>query len=256
MKLLAWSSARSENRAVKSDLKPASAKARAVLRKLEALAERGVDGEKLVAQRKIARLKARFDFDAPGPADTLDLFQGTFKRARNARRIYSFTPAEFDVANQVKWAIETATGIPCVYRGCDLLAEASSSAAKRLAGIAEHISQSFRTLVAKFGGLNGVSVADRGVFVMGLYDGMMNDPRDMGQLLPSRPGPRRRGRVKKPADTPAAGLHIHPYTLAVGLGKQIRFSVPLQEIAGELDRLTQPRLADGCGPSAPVRAKK
>jgi hypothetical protein len=240
---------------VKPDLKPASTKARAVLRKLQALAERGVDGEKFVAQRKIARLKARFDFDAPGPAETLDLFQGVFKRSSKARWIYSFTPSEFDVANQVKWAIETATGIPCLYRDCDLLAEASPSTANRLAGIAEHISQSFRALVAKFGALNGVSVADRGVFVMGLYDGMMNDLRDMGQPLPSRPGLRRRGRVKKPAGTPATGLHVHPYTLAVGLGKQIRFSVPLQEVAGELDRLTQPRLADQTGPSDPTRAK-
>jgi hypothetical protein len=40
-------------------------------------------------------------------------------------------------------------------------------------------------------------------------------------------------------------LHIHPYTLAVGLGRQIRFSVPLQEIAEELDGLTQRYLANG-----------
>jgi hypothetical protein len=59
---------------MKAERKPASAKARAMLKKLEALAERGVDGEKLVAQRKIARLKARFDFKAPIPAETRDLF--------------------------------------------------------------------------------------------------------------------------------------------------------------------------------------
>lgn len=243
---------------MKSVLKPASTKARVVLRKLQALAERGVDGERLVALRKIARLKAKFDFDAPDPAETPDLFHGTFKRSSKAKRIYSFTPAEFDVANQVKWAIETATGIHCLYRDCDLLAEASASTANRLAAIAEHISQSFRALVAKFGALNGVSVADRGAFVMGLYDGMMNDLRDMGQPLPSRPIARGKGRPKKPkkpAGTPATGLHVHPYTLAVGLGKQIRFSVPLQEVSGELDRLTQPRLADEAGPSEPTRAK-
>jgi hypothetical protein len=234
---------------VKSKLKPANAKARIMLGKLQALAERGVDGEKLVAQRKIARLKARFDFGAPGPAENPDLFRGTFKRSSNAKRIYSFTPSEFDVANQVKWAIETATGIHCLYRGCDLLAEASLSTASRLAGIAEHISRSFRALVAKFSAVSGVSVADRGVFVMGLYDGMMNDPRDLGQPLPSRPAQRRRGRTKKLAETPATGLHVHPYTLAVGLGKQIRFSVPMQEVAAELERLTQPRLGNGAGPS-------
>src|SRR5260221_12111238 len=210
-----------------------------MLRKLEALAEQGVDGEKLAAQRKIDRLKARFHFDAAGRAETLDLFHGTFKRSSKARWIYSFLPSEIDVAKQVKWAIETSTSIHCLYRGCELLAEASASTASRLEGIAEHISQSFRALVAKFGALKGVSVADRGVFVMGLYDGMMNDLRDEGQPLPSRPGVKRRGRAKQLAGTPATGLHVHPYTLAVALGKQIRFSVPLQEVAAELDGLAR-----------------
>jgi hypothetical protein len=209
-----------------------------MLRKLQALAERGVDGEKLAAQRKIERLKARFDFGAPCAEETPDLFQGTFKRSRKAKWIYSFPQAEVDIANAVKWAIESATGIHCLYRDWDLLAEAAPSTANRLARIAEHISQSFRALVAKFGAVDGVSTADRRVFVMGLYDGMMNDARDVGQPLPSRPGLKRRGRVKKPAVNSATGLYLHPYTLAVGLGRQIRFSVPLQQIAAELGGLS------------------
>jgi hypothetical protein len=36
---------------VKADLKPASRKARAMLRKLQALAERGIDGEKFALIR-------------------------------------------------------------------------------------------------------------------------------------------------------------------------------------------------------------
>jgi len=223
-----------------------------MLRKLQALAERGIDGEKLAAQRKIDRLKARFDFGTPGAAETPNLFQGSFKRSSKAKWIYSFPQGEFDVANAVKWAIESATGIHCLYRGCDLLAEGAPGTANRLAAIAEHISQSFRALVAKFSEVNCVSVADRGVFIMGLYDGMMNELRDVGQPLPSRPGLRRRGRAKKPAVSPATSLHLHPYTLAVGLGRQIRFSVPLQEIAAELEGLTQPRLPNGAESSEPA----
>lgn len=232
--------------AVKAELKPANAKAKAMLRKLQALADRGIGGERLAAQRKIERLRARFDFDAPEAAETLDLFQGSFKRSSKAKWIYSFTLSEFDLANAVKWAIESATGIHCLHRGSDLLAEATPSTANRLAGIAEHISQAFRALLAKFSEMNGVSAADRGVFVMGLYDGMMNEPREMGQPLPNRPGVRRsRGRVKKSAVCPATGLHVHPYTIAVGLGRKIRYSVPLQEIAAELDEFTQRCLVDG-----------
>jgi hypothetical protein len=63
----------------------------------------------------------------------------------------------------------------------------------------------------------------------------MNETRNTGQPLPSRPGLAkwRKGR-KRPAPR-AAGLHVHPYTLAVGLGKRIRFSAPVEEIAAELE---------------------
>jgi hypothetical protein len=227
---------------VKADLKPATTKARAMLKKLEALAERGIDGERLAARRKIARLKARFDFSGPAPAETPDLFRGAFRRSSTARRIWSFGDTEFDVANSVKWAIETATGIYCLYRERVLLAEAAPGTANRLAAIAEQIAHSFRALIARFSVVDGVSAADRGVFVMGLYDGMMNELRDVGQPLPSRPGLKRKARARKPALSPATGLHVHPYTLAVGLGRQIRFSVPLQQIAAELEGVTRRRL--------------
>jgi hypothetical protein len=68
---------------------------------------------------------------------------------------------------------------------------------------------------------------------------MMNELRDVGQPLPSRPGLKKKGRTRKPAISSATGLHVHPYTMAVGLGKQIRFSVPLQEITAEMDSVAR-----------------
>ena len=213
-----------------------------MLKKLQALAEQGIDGEKISAQSKIARLKARFDFTVPDPAETPDLFSGSFKRSTTARRIYSFGGNEFDVANSVKWAIESATKIPCVYRDGDLLAEATPSTANRLTEIAVHITHSFRALLEKFSAVDGVSVKDRGVFVMGLYDGMMNEVRKAGQRLPSRAGLTKMRKAKKRAVTRAPGLHIHPYTVALSLGKQIRFSAPLEQITAELEAVTQKHL--------------
>jgi hypothetical protein len=67
--------------------------------------------------------------------------------------------------------------------------------------------------------------------------------RNAGQRLPSRPGSTKTPRKKKRPTTPATGLHIHPYTVALSLGKQIRFSVPLDQIAAELQEVTQKRLA-------------
>jgi hypothetical protein len=228
---------------VKADLKPANPKARALLEKLQALADRGIDGEKLSAQKKIARLKARFDFSSAQPEETPDLFLGTFKPASTARCIYSFGRDEFDVANSVKWAIESATRIPCVFRDGDLLAEATASTAKRLKEIAAHIAESFRALIRQFSAVDGVSFEDRGVFVMGLYDGMMNETRDVGQRLPSRARPTKLPRGKKRAVAPSGGLHVHPYTVALSLGKQIRFSAPLEEMTAALEEATRKRLS-------------
>ena len=228
---------------MKTTLTPANAKARSLLEKLEALAERGIDGEKASARRKISRLKARFDFSQPDEAGTPDLFSGSFTRSGTARKIYSFAAHEFDVANSVKWAIESATKISCVYRHGDLLAEATPSTAKKLAEIAGHIANSFHALIENFGALDGVSVGDRNVFVMGLYDGMMNDARKDGQRLPGRAQAKKVGKVKRGSVIHAPGLHVHPYTVGSSLGRQIRFAAPLEQITAELAEATRKHIA-------------
>jgi hypothetical protein len=240
---------------MKTNLKPANSKARALLKKLQALAERGIDGEKTSAQGKIRRLKARFDFSAPEPAETPELFSGSFKPSATARPIYAFGTNEFEVANSVKWAIESATRIQCVYRDRVLLAEASPATARRLEEIALHIASSFRALLDRFSTVGGVSAEDRGVFVRGLYDGMMNEIRNAGQPLPSRPGLAKRQRGRKLAPPRTAGLHVHPYTLAVGLGQQIRFSAPMEQVAAELEAALRKCLAQEHAESPPPASK-
>ena len=228
---------------MRTHLTPATAKARALLRKLEALAERGIDGEKMSARLKIARLKARFDFSQPAEPGTPDLFSGNFKRSGAARHIYSFGAHEFDMANSVKWAIESAAKISCVYRHGDLLAEATPSTAKRLTAIAEYITSSFRTLIKNFGALEGVKLGDRSAFVMGLYDGMMNETRQAGQKLPGGTPVKKTRKAKPGAVSHAAGLHVHPYTVGLSLGRQIRFSAPLEQITAELEAATRKHIA-------------
>jgi hypothetical protein len=133
-----------------------------------------------------------------------------------------------------------------VYRKEDLLAEAAPGTASRLAVIAEHIASSFRQLITQYSSVDGINTSDRSAFVVGLYDGMMNTPRDQGQSLPRRPGYNRKVRANKSIPTVAAHVHVHPYTLAFGLGRQIRFSVPLDEITAELENQTQQRLPSKC----------
>jgi hypothetical protein len=71
-------------------------------------------------------------------------------RSSAARRIYSFDNNELEVANAVKWAIESANKIHCVHRGAELLAEATPATARRLSEISNHIANSLRTLLARF----------------------------------------------------------------------------------------------------------
>lgn len=228
--------------------KPASLKVRMLFEKLRVLAERGVDGEREVAQQKLARLEARYELTGPAVTDTPDLFSGRFARSSRARHIYSFKNNETALASSVKWAIEAATKVRCLHRNADLLAEATPRTARRLSEISNHIAQSFRVLLGRFSALNGVTASDQSAFLMGLYDGMMNDVRDPGQRLPGSANlPRKRkGRPSSPT-TARAGMQAHPYSIAVSLGKQIRFSAPLEQIAAELETVAPKYLAEQRG---------
>jgi hypothetical protein len=84
---------------------------------------------------------------------------------------------------------------------------------------------------------------------------MMNETRNAGQPLPNRPGLAKRQRVRKRAAPRTASLHVHPYTLAVGLGKQIRFSAPMAEVAAELEVAWRKCLAQEPAESPPPASK-
>jgi hypothetical protein len=231
-------------------MKSANAKVHELLEKLQRLADPangGTKGEIDVANKKIARLKARFDFSGPAPDNTMDIFaELKVKRTRRAAHVHTFESTDLEIANAVKWAIETATGANCLFRGTELLAEVTTSTAKKLAKTALHISQSFQELLGRFCRLEGVKTSDRSLFVRGLYDGMMNDGRGRGEPLPTAPAPRRRApKSRKSTGAAAPELAVHPYTLAYGLGRQIRFAAPLEELTAELNRITQAALARG-----------
>lgn len=220
-------------------MKPATAKARALLAKLEAYAARGFEGEKINAQRKVDKMRRLYDFAAPVVLPKDDLFAGVFQRGTVAEVVA--TIPEHDIAAAAKWAIESATGIPCLFRGADLMAEAKPATAARLSVIAGTVAGSFRALWAQFVKVPGVNGAERGLFVRGLFDGMMGDARADGERLPARAVVK--GRKGKGGT--GAILAVHPYAVALGLGKGVRFSVPLPELAAELDRVVAGSLGGG-----------
>lgn len=195
-----------------------------------------MNGEKAAAQAKLARLLSRFDFDAPDPTATADIFSAEFRPASTARRVWTFPPADMELASCVKWAIEHAAGIQCCFRGGELLAEATADTADKLAAIALHISESIRALSDQFA---QVAPLDRNVFIMGLYDGMMNESRQAGAPLPSRATVVKVAKAKKKALTTPPGLNMHPYSLALPLGRQIRFNVSASAVCATLERTMQ-----------------
>lgn len=222
-------------------MKPATERICLLRAKLQALADRGVNGEKIAAQVKLKRLERHWDFSKP-VLRTEDIFAGTFRRSTQASPVMTFTATDYDVANSVKWAIEQAAGIPCLYRDGVLMAEATPETANRLHSIAGTVSASYGELWKRFAGAPGVSLADRNVFMLGLFEGMMGDTRE-GQALPSRSRDTKTGKAKKKAVGMVAGISLHPYSVALELGKQIRFSVPLDDLTGQLDRTIKGELA-------------
>ncbi len=221
-------------------MKPATPKVRALLAKLQAMAERGLNGERDVALAKLTRLKSRYDLTAPDPNGP-DLFAGVYRTASTAKLVMRFEAGNFDVASSVKWAIENTTGVQCLFRDGQLYAQSTSATAAKLRGIASTVAASFGQLWDQFKATPGVNPADRGNFMLGLYDGMMQEGRH-NEPLPSRPRGKRSAKAKKRAVGQAVGLNIHPYTVALNLGRQIRFCVPLGDIAGELDRAVKGQL--------------
>lgn len=213
--------------------------------KLQALADRGINGEKEAAAAKLARLLARVDFSKP-VLQTADLFKGTFQRANVAAPIMPFEPTDWDIESALKHAIEKETGIQCVYRADSLMAEAAPETANRLHSIAATVATSFRELWRQFAANPGVNPADRANFVAGLADGMLDEVRT-GTALPARAEqrPKKRNATSQNRNTAknsGIGLSVHPYSVATNLGKQIRFSVPLETIRGELDRAVKREL--------------
>lgn len=222
-------------------MKPANTKARALLAKLEAMAERGINGERDAAKAKLDRLKARFDFSASDPNGP-DLFKGSFQRSTNAQTVLADSTIAGDVLNAVKWALENETKISCLFRNGALLAEATPKTAATLATIAKTVAHSFTQLWEQFQATPGTNPADRGSFMLGLYEGMLNETRT-NEALPKRLRIEHTRKAKRRALNHAPGLSIHPYTIAVNLGKQIRFCVPLDTMTQELDRSLKGEIA-------------
>ena len=214
---------------------PATNAARRLREKLNALiAAPGTADEGKAARTKLDRLEARFDFGQVAVGRE-GLFAGSYQPANDSRLVA--TIHDWAVANAVKWAIEQATGIKCAFYGNEIRAQATEKTAGKLAGIAATITDGFGALWQSFRQFPTVSEVDRSLFVRGLYDGMMNEIKPVGQPLPARASVKPCRRAGKRTVGHLAGIAVHPYAVALDLGRQIRFNAPLPEILDQLENM-------------------
>ena len=222
--------------------RPATEKARALRRKLEALAERGINGEKTAAQHKLKRLLAAVDFETADPTETPDIFARVrFAPGSTAHCVYTFNADETELASTVKWCVEQGAKIPCHFQGRELRASINDRGADELRALTLHLATSFRALWSQFA---TVQPQARTVFLMGLYDGVMNETRPAGQMLPAvknqplKPAGKKRSALQAPP-----GLNLNPYSIALPLGAKIRVSFDIPAITADLEQTLQKAIA-------------
>lgn len=221
-----------KQREPKPKKKPTPA-ARALYRKIKALADSGIAGEATAAKLKLERLCAKFDFSAPDDS-CADIFNGcNFPRDPVAREVVTIPLADTELSTFVIGAIANGLHVETCIRQkptdwtTQILAHVPLGSLIHLSKIAEHVTTSFRGAWQAFAKLPGVAAQDRGVFFRGLYDGMMNDART--GPLPTRQRPKTRRKSISAATT------LHPYSIALDIGAKIRFAAPMEEISAIID---------------------
>lgn len=224
---------------MKSDTKeprakiPATNAARRLRERLTALADRpGTPDEGKIARAKLTRLEAKYDFGQVNVSKEY-LFAGQFQPSSGAVPIAAEI-RDMDIATWVKWAIEDSTGIRCLFRGSQLCAQATDKTASKLSEIGRTIAGGFTDLWQRFETFPTITPHDRGIFFRGLFDGMLQQA-SVGERLPSRPHVEKVKRAKKGAIGQAVGMALHPYAVALELGKQLRFNAPIVEVAESLE---------------------
>lgn len=215
---------------------PATNGARRLREKLTELAARpGTLEEGKAARAKLTRLENRYDFGQVNVSKE-GIFAGTFTRSPYAVSVGTLAPA---VAWWVKWAIEEATKVPCAFRGPDLVAEVAPSSAPKLAGIAQTISAGFAELWGRFRTFPTITPDAQDIFFRGLYDGMMSQEKQPGQALPTFNRAPVKSRAKRGAVSRPAGLEVHPYSIALDLGRGLRFNSSLSDLTAKLEEARQ-----------------
>jgi len=204
---------------------------------LRRMAEGGTEHEKCAAHAKLKRLEARHDFSSSSAPEMADIFSNWIKPkpAAVALSVLKVPDEWADAANLVKWAFADRFDTASVWRnstkGAELLVHAEGEDVGNLRPLAKGLFKSIEAACVAFHGKGKVAALSRAPFLQGVYDGIMDESRTAGSVIPGfSPAPKKqKGRKsRRPVANAAA---VHPYELGRTVGLQIRVNIPRKEIS-------------------------
>jgi len=205
------------------------------------MAARGTDHEKSIAKEKLKRLDARYNFAGEPDLKVGDIFEGWQQptRSKQSHPVLKVKKEWLDAANLVKWVFQdkfqTGSGWRSLPEGAELMLDAGKDDAARFQPFASNLHDTIIAACSEFSCGRAVRELDRAPFLKGLYDGLMDEPRTAGTMMPGfSPLPKKKQpRRKKPAK-PTAPLTdaptIHPYDLGRNVGNKLRINVPREQL--------------------------
>jgi hypothetical protein len=205
---------------------------------LAEMATRGTEHEKSVATEKLKRLDSKYHFsDAPEIKDG-DIFEG-WKKPSPSRQSHPVLKVEKewqDAANLVKWVFQdkfkTSSGWRSLPTGVELMLDAGKADTARFKPFAADLHATIVAACSEFSCGRAVRELDRSPFLQGLYDGLIDETRTSGTMMPgfspfAKP---KRPRKKKSAPPPTNAPTVHPYDLGRDVGMKLRINVPREEL--------------------------
>lgn len=107
--------------------------------------------------------------------------------------------------------------------------------AARFKSLAKNLHDIIVAACSEFSCGRTVRELDRAPFLNGLYDGLMDEPRPSGTMMPGfspvakRKLPRRKKNAKP--DSPAGhAAAVHPYDIGRDVGRKLRVNIPREEL--------------------------
>jgi len=199
------------------------------------MAQRGTEHERVVAKDKLARLEANYDFDAPVPQATDDVFAawGTPSASRDDSPLITIPAKWQDVGNVVKWIFQDKFGISSSWRvegdTATIRVAAQKADVVRLRPLATSLCAGVRAICETY--FSGPTTElDRAPFLSGFYEGLLDEAPATGRIVPGRTPVAKKKKKRTKAHSAPHSAALHPYDQGRALGKQMRINVPVETL--------------------------